>query len=83
MQHLAHVIIRQAALLLRQPRLLERQAVSTLDLFGQLPPSEQLFAGVDDPSIEQHAQGGHSRTDVDHRHQTLFRRSQLTGQQTE
>ncbi|MNN37819.1 hypothetical protein D3C81_1517840 [compost metagenome] len=84
LQHLADVIIGQTALLFRQPRLFEGQAIAALDFLGQLPAAEQLLAGIDDLAIVQDAERGHGRADVDHSDsQTLLRSRQLRGQQAE
>ena len=66
-----------------QHRLFEGQAVAALNVLRQLTTTEQLFAGIDNASVVQHAQGGHGRTDVDRRHQALPGYHRLIGQQTE
>ncbi|MCY1175552.1 hypothetical protein D9M73_157950 [compost metagenome] len=84
LQDLSGIVIRQPALLLRQPRLLQRQAVATLDFLGQLPTAEQLFAGVDNPPVVQHAQGGHGGADVHHcDRQRFLGNRESTGQKFE
>src|SRR5690554_6366114 len=67
LQHLAVVVIRNTTLLLRQPSFFHGQARATLDLFGQLTPSEKLLAGIDGAAVVQDAQRGHGGADINQR----------------
>ncbi|MNP11240.1 hypothetical protein D3C76_1034170 [compost metagenome] len=83
LQHNADIIVRQTALLLRQAGLLDGQAVSALNVLGELAATKQLLAGVDDPPVMQHAQGGHGCSNIDHRHQSPLQAPSLALQQAE
>ncbi|MNC55168.1 hypothetical protein D3C75_1046830 [compost metagenome] len=68
LQDFSSVVFRQPALSFGQHRLLDRHAVSSLYVLGQLATTEQLLTGIDHSTIEQHVERGHGVTDVDQRH---------------